>query len=261
MKIKLMFSFLVLILCCKEHKQVEKPKVKNSLQTKTNSDPVVKKLSFPKYLNKVFVLGKFDYKKHEEFEKVGSIYASKTMYLNKEAYKAFIKMFNMAKQDGVDLKIISGTRTFYEQKGIWERKWKKYKNLKPLRRAKKILEYSSMPTTSRHHWGTDIDINNLNNSYFEKGKGKKEYQWLLKNANNYGFYQVYTNKKQGRTGYNLEKWHWSYMPLAAMYLRYYNTNITYKDICCFKGDSLSKQANMIRDYVNGISKKAKQYKE
>ncbi len=212
----------------------------------------IKKLS----LTKEFVLGKFDYQNHELFTKVNPIHTSKTIYLNKEVYLAFLKMFNQAQVDGISLKIISGTRNFDEQKVIWERKWKKYKNLEPLDRAKKILKYSSMPSTSRHHWGTDIDLNSLRNSYFEKGQGKNEYEWLLKNANNYGFYQVYTDKQTGRTGYDLERWHWSYIPLANEYLSFYNKHVDYSDIIGFKGSELAKDLNIILNYVNGISEKS-----
>jgi len=65
--------------------------------------------------------------------------------------------------------------------------------------------------------GKDIYLNNLNNSYF-----KKEYDWLVKNASLYGFYQVYTSKENGREGYNIEKWHWSYNLLQKKYLKFYN---------------------------------------
>ena len=35
--------------------------------------------------------------------------------------------------------------------------------------ALQILLYCSMPSTSRHHWGTDIDIHHYNgNSYFSE---------------------------------------------------------------------------------------------
>lgn len=207
-------------------------------------------------LTEDFILGKFDYKTHEQFTKVNIIHASKTIYLNKEVYKAFVSMFNQAKADSISLKIISGTRNFSEQKAIWERKWKKYNNLKPINRAKKILEYSSMPSTSRHHWGTDIDLNSFRNSYFEKGQGKKEYDWLLKNANRFGFYQVYTDKTTGRTGYNLERWHWSYIPLANKYLGFYNVHIQESDIKGFKGSELAKDLKIISTYVNGISVKS-----
>lgn len=208
-------------------------------------------------ITKDFVLGKFDYKTHAQFTKVDMAHASKTIYLNKDVYSAFLKMYKYAKADGVDLIIKSGTRNFKEQKAIWDRKWVKYSSLNPIERANKILEYSSMPTTSRHHWGTDIDLNSFTNSYFENGNGKLEYQWLLKNANTYGFYQVYTNKTNGRTGYNLERWHWSYMPLAKTYLAFYNKHITYLDITGFEGSKLAKELNTITLYVNGISQKAK----
>ena len=206
---------------------------------------------------KDLVLGQFNYKNNKYFIKVNTEHASKTIYLNTEVYDAFCKMYNQAKADGIDLKIISGTRNFYEQKAIWDRKWQKYKNLEPLTRAKKILEYSSMPSTSRHHWGTDVDLNSLRNSYFETGQGKKEFEWLGNNANEYGFHQVYTTKETGRTGYNLEKWHWSYLPIASKYLDFYNNNNTYKDISNFEGCELAEALHIITNYVNGISEQIK----
>ncbi|MDD7915363.1 M15 family metallopeptidase [Polaribacter ponticola] len=204
-------------------------------------------------IDKNFVLGKFNYRKDTSFVKVKNLHASKTIYLNKEVYDALVKMYEAAKADNINLRIISGTRNFYEQKSIWERKWKKYNNLSPIKRAQKILEYSSMPSTSRHHWGTDLDLSNLNNSYFDKGRGKKEYEWLKNNAKKYGFHQVYTSKDKGITGYNMEKWHWSFMPLAKQYLNYYNKNITEEDIERFKGSEFAEELNIIKNYVNGIS--------
>ncbi|WP_340154732.1 M15 family metallopeptidase [uncultured Winogradskyella sp.] len=212
-------------------------------------------------ISKTLVLGKFDYKTDSTFIKVNSEHSAKTLYLNKAVYTAFLEMHKAAKIDSIDLIILSGTRNFNEQKAIWERKWKRYSNLEPIDRAKKILEYSSMPSSSRHHWGTDLDLNSLTNSYFSTGKGKGIYDWLNKNANTYGFYQVYTNKENGRTGYNLEKWHWSYLPLASDYLEFYNSNITTKDINGFEGAEMAKDLNIIEDYVNGVSKNAKEYKQ
>lgn len=210
-------------------------------------------------LNKNFVLGRISYKEHPAFIQVASIHSNKSIYLDKEVYQAFKRMYEQAKIEHISLKIISGTRNFDEQKAIWERKWKTYKHLKPIDRAKKILEYSSMPSSSRHHWGTDIDINSLNNTYFEKGTGKLEYNWLVNNAHKFGFYQVYTNKTNGRTGYNLECWHWSYLPLANTYLNFYKQHITYLDIKGFSGSHLAESLHIISDYVCGISKQAKTF--
>ena len=208
----------------------------------------------PKYLTKNYVLGKFDYTKNADFIIVPKEDSSKKIYVRKEVLTAFLNMKNEAKKENVSLKIISGTRNFNHQKRIWNYKWnEKYKNIPPLERAKKILEFSSMPSTSRHHWGTDLDLNSLNNSYFKKGNGLKEYNWLLKNAAKFGFYQAYTSKENGRTGYQEEKWHWSYTPLAAVYLKFYNDNVILKDINGFKGHTFAKDLNVIQDYVNGIN--------
>jgi len=254
-KLMLFIFTLIIISCKKEIKKNEK--VVAPVVQKIIKDTLYK-IATPKYnFDKSFILGKFNYKKDTNFIHVKAIHSNKTLYLHKEVYNAFQKMYLEAKKEDINLKIVSGTRSFYEQKYIWENKWKKYKSIKPLDRALKILEYSSMPSTSRHHWGTDIDLNNLNNSYFENGKGKKEYNWLVNHANNFGFYQVYTNKENGRTGYNLEKWHWSYLPLAKGYLNYYKNNIIYKDIKDFKGSELAKDIKIITRYVNGISEKAK----
>ena len=169
-------------------------------------------------------------------------------------------MYSDALEDSVKLKVVSGTRNFDEQKAIWERKWENYKNLSPKERAKKILRYSSMPSSSRHHWGTDIDLNNFENSYFEYGEGLRIYKWLKENANNYGFYQVYTDAPDRIRGYNLERWHWSYMPLSCHYLGFYNKNVNIKDITGFKGSNLAKELLIIRKYVNGVDRMVSGYK-
>ena len=110
-----------------------------------------------------------------------------------------------------------------------------------------------MPMCSRHHWGTDLDLNSLENSYFSSGKGLKIYEWLTKHAPDYGFCQVYTNKKiNNRTGYEEEKWHWSYMPIARQNLMRYNKTVKITDIKGFLGWETASEVNIIEAYVNGI---------
>ncbi|MHA7944529.1 M15 family metallopeptidase [Formosa sp. 3Alg 14/1] len=210
-----------------------------------------------KAITKDFVLGKFNFKTDSCFVKVAPEFSNKTIYLQAEVYNAFIQMNALAKQDNITFKIISGTRNFTYQKSIWDRKWNNYADLAPIERAQKILRFSSMPSTSRHHWGTDIDLNQLTNSYFESGQGLKEYNWLVENANAFGFYQVYTSKADGRTGYHEEKWHWSYIPLACQYLEFYNTTITEADISDFEGSEFASELKMITHFVNGIAEDAK----
>jgi LAS superfamily LD-carboxypeptidase LdcB len=186
------------------------------------------------------------------------------MYLRKDVHAAFEQMHDAARKDGVQLKILSATRSFSGQKRIWEAKWtgrrkvdgKDLSKAIPfgVNRAKKILEYSSMPGTSRHHWGTDIDINALNNNYFESGRGKRVYQWLVKHAHEYGFYQPYTAKDNSRPeGYNEEKWHWSYLPVAKQLTYSYSGQITDDDLSGFKGFDTAIDIQIVNQYVMGIN--------
>ena len=203
------------------------------------------------------------YEKDTCFKIVPKHATTRNLYLQKETCDMFLKMKSAAEKDSVFFKINSGARNFNVQKYIWEKRWdgkkrlrdgssaKKIKNLKE--RSLKLLLYTAMPGTSRHHWGTEIDLYHVNgNKYYENGKGLKEYKWLIKHK--YGFHQVYSNKeKDHRTGYQEEKWHWSYMPIASLYLKKYQELISYKDITGFKGDRTAKEIKAIENYVNGIN--------
>lgn len=216
-------------------------------------------------VTKDYLMGKIDPAKDERFVAIAKQYSDgSAMFMRKEAYNSFIEMFNAAKKDGVNLRIISATRPFNHQKRIWEEKWTGKRAVDgkyltepakdPAQRALLIMRWSSMPGTSRHHWGTDIDINKLENSYFASGTGKKEYDWLVKNAPTYGFCQVYSAKPSTRkTGYEEEKWHWSYMPLARNFTAVYKQLIQNEDINGFEGSSAAKSIDAIGNYVLGIN--------
>lgn len=146
-------------------------------------------------------------------------------------YKAFKKMEAAAKRDGIYLKIVSAYRGFERQKLIWNNKYEKFTNdfsLEPEKAISEIIRFSTVPGTSRHHWGTDIDIIDGNFPYeenvlvsekFEKdGLFYKLKNWLDNNSENFGFYLTYTNDKN-RKGFEFEPWHYSYKPVSVKYYR------------------------------------------
>lgn len=215
---------------------------------------------------KSYLMGKFDPSKRDDFVVVPEEYNASgyQMFLRKETLAAFSEMAEAADIDGIKLTIASATRNFDYQKNIWNSKWNgtvlvQGKNLLKtipveLERFKEILKYSAVPGTSRHHWGTDIDINDSTPEYFETEKGEEEYEWLSKNALSFGFCQPYTLRGANRpTGYYEEKWHWSYMPLAKTYLEEYKNLIKETDISGFLGDQYVTGQNLINDYVLGIN--------
>lgn len=221
---------------------------------------LVLNMAQPSPITRDELLGKFNPADHPDFVQIDKAYTNKSeIYLRKQTYDAFERMHQAAKLDDVNLTILSATRNFQYQKGIWERKWerKRYMGWQSFDKAKDIMTYSSMPGTSRHHWGTDIDLNSLDNAYFVSGKGKREYDWLLMHGPEFGFHQVYTSKDSGRTGYNEEKWHWSYMPLSKEYLKAYNELVKSEHISGFRGAKSADSLDVISNYVFGIDGKLK----
>ena len=97
-----------------------------------------------------------------------------------------------------------------------------------------------------------MDLNSLENSYFASGEGLRVYQWLQSHAAEYGFCQPYTSKVDGRTGYEEEKWHWSYLPLSKELLKEYVKSVGYSDIKNFKGSEAARSIKAIENYVQGI---------
>jgi zinc D-Ala-D-Ala carboxypeptidase len=199
-----------------------------------------------------YLMGKFEPSENIDFVSVDKTYASKEgMYLRKETYEAFKKMHAAAAKDGVDLTIISATRNFDHQKNIWETKWNALKDKTAEARAKKILEYSAMPGASRHHWGTDMDLNNLSNPYFEKNGGSKIYKWLQTHATEYGFCQPYTAGRPA--GYKEEKWHWTYMPLSKNFTAIAGKYLKNEMIQGFKGSQTAVKLDIVNNFILGIN--------
>ncbi len=214
-----------------------------------------------------YVMGKFEPSIHPSFVKIPLQYADREgLYMRKEAYDAFVEMYQAALKEGIKLQIRSATRNFEYQKGIWERKWKGETLLSDgtnvakdihdsIQKSLKILEYSSMPGTSRHHWGTDVDFNSFNNTWFSKGEGLKLYNWMLEHAHAYGYCQPYTAISDERShGYFEEKWHWSYTPLSSELTRFAKENITENMITGFDGANTAETIGVVEKYIMGINK-------
>ncbi len=221
--------------------------------------------SYPAWITTDYVMGKFDPASHDSFVLIDKSLADREgLYLREDVYRAYKIMQAKAEEEGVRLVIRSATRNFDYQKGIWERKWTgktplsdgtKASDISDHReRAKKILLYSSMPGSSRHHWGTDIDLNSFDNSYFEHGEGLKIYEWLKKHAATYGFCQPYTDKAEGRTGYEEERWHWTFVPVSSDLTKYCSEHLSNDLISGFLGSEVAADLDIVGTYVLGIGK-------
>lgn len=152
--------------------------------------------------------------------------------MHPEAHSSFLKMQTDAAQENINIEVVSAFRSFQRQKEIFEGKYKRFtdQGLSPMDSIRKIIEYSTIPGTSRHHWGTDIDIIDSNTPRPESvlqakhfhGKGPfcKLKEWLNINAAHYGFIEVYTDLPN-RKGFKYEPWHFSYQPVSGPMLKAY----------------------------------------
>ena len=219
----------------------------------------------------------YNFNKREFFFDKNYLIGKGTPRLVGENYKvlprvniAFLKMKNEALKSGIKLEIVSGYRSFDRQKKIWNRKFELNleKGLTSLENIHEIMKYSTIPGTSRHHWGTDIDIIDSNEKvdgdvlltklYLNNGPFSKMYKWLTNNSKRFGFCEVYTNNIN-RKGFLFEPWHFSYAPLSRKYIKEFITIDLHKIINdeknIFGKDVLNKEflLKYISDYVLGIS--------
>ncbi|MBP2834045.1 M15 family metallopeptidase [Aquimarina sp. U1-2] len=182
--------------------------------------------------------------------------------LRKKAHEAFVAMKNEAITHGFKIKVVSSYRNYAHQNRIWERKYQSFlkEGLSPDQTIEKIIEYSTIPGTSRHHWGTDIDIVDGNapqpkhlllEEHFEgNGPFCPFKEWLDEHAERYDFHLVYTNTKD-RKGFKYEPWHYSYAPLSKPMLQEYRTlNIKeeLQNIKLLGSENFSD--NFIRKYIS-----------
>lgn len=150
--------------------------------------------------------------------------------LQNAAAEAFHDMLHDARKAGIKMYSVSGYRSYYRQKHIYQEKYRNMKAQTPVcHKVENIIQKTAIPGTSRHHWGTEIDVIDLYGDYnihdpliqknYRQG-GTFQYlnYWLEENAAKYGFYVSYT-ADENRCGFDYEPWHLSFKELARPMLR------------------------------------------
>lgn len=160
-------------------------------------------------------------------------------WLEAKTADAFCAMQQAAKTDGIELALVSSFRAFDRQCLIWQQK---FNGLRPVfdlqgkqvamaelsdwQKVQAILLYSALPGTSRHHWGTDIDVYDLAAmpqdyqlqlapfEYEPGGMFAAMTSWLDKHSERFGFYRPYLEYKGGVAP---ELWHLSYQSQATQF--------------------------------------------
>lgn len=163
--------------------------------------------------------------------------------VHRDALGAFLRLRAQGAEQGFELAIASGYRSFERQLGIWNQKAEGKRpilggggtvlprqTLSDEEAVFAILRWSALPGASRHHWGTEMDVfdaASVKNGYKvqltlseTEGNGvfAKFHQWLDQQLSDRDcpFFRPYT-RLQG--GVAPEPWHLSYAPTACEFQR------------------------------------------
>lgn len=159
--------------------------------------------------------------------------------LHSDVIDPFRTMQNAAAQDGIDLQVASGFRSYERQLAIWNAKASGQRpllddqgqcisvdDLSDREKIYAILRWSALPGCSRHHWGTDLDVWDMAavsadyrlqlvpEEYESQGPFYKLACWLNEYAAPYGFVRPYVIDKGGVAP---EPWHLSYISIAEQF--------------------------------------------
>lgn len=130
------------------------------------------------------------------------------------AQSALNELIAAAKEEGLDLFVISSFRTFEYQYNL-------YSNYL-LRSGRDAADrYSARPGFSEHHTGLAFDLNSADQSFGKTAEGI----WLADNCSRFGFIIRYPKDKEDITGYMYEPWHIRYLGSDIA------SEITEKGIC------------------------------
>ncbi|WP_240548429.1 M15 family metallopeptidase [Paenibacillus lignilyticus] len=126
--------------------------------------------------------------------------------LRQVAATALEKLFAGAKQDGIELKAVSGYRSYASQRSIFNNYAKK-------NGEEEANTFSAHPGQSEHQTGLAMDVSSASVKYdLDKSFGEtKEGKWLKEHAADYGFIIRYELGKEDETGYMYEPWHIRYV--------------------------------------------------
>jgi len=200
--------------------------------------------------------------------------------LQSEVAQAYAALSADARDAGFELTIASAYRSFSRQLAIWNGKAGGTRPvyddqgrllslacLSPSQQMHAILRFSAIPGTSRHHWGTDLDV-------YDAGAVSPEYElqlslaevapggvfdalhcWLdarMDEGKSYGFYRPYN---EDRGGVAPERWHLSYAPLAVRCAEQVNAELL---AACWDCDDVTEalllRAAIERDWTDIVSR-------
>ncbi|KKU86061.1 MAG: Peptidase M15B and M15C DD-carboxypeptidase VanY/endolysin [Parcubacteria group bacterium GW2011_GWA2_47_9] len=125
----------------------------------------------------------------------------KKLQIHAGVYGHLKNMLDVAKAEGINLSLLSASRSFYEQAGVKSAYSVTFG-------AGSANQFSADQGYSEHQLGTTVDFTSTNGEQFAGFDKLPAYEWLKNNAYKYGFILSYS---KGNSYYIYEPWHWRFV--------------------------------------------------
>jgi len=143
------------------------------------------------------------YPEASRLESVGVDIYQREQQLLPSAAAAWRRMVLAAKEDGIELQLVSAFRSVAYQAGILHRKLDKGQAIE------EILRVSAAPGYSEHHSGRAVDLTTPGYPVLEEVFEESEaFAWLRRRAGEFGFQLSYPRGNPHGVAY--EPWHWAW---------------------------------------------------
>ncbi len=173
-------------------------------------------------------------------------------YFHKESYEDFLKFKDDGLNEEIDIFVTSSFRSFDDQLRIWNEKCEgkrpiydrdgkqlNQQEMTPSQIVTSIINWSALPGTSRHHWGTELDVVDGNSwpegyhiqlvpeEFTQGGPFAAFSVWLNRKIQEDKSYSYYRPYQEDLGGVAPEAWHISYANVS----RDYHEQYTYEIFC------------------------------
>jgi len=144
----------------------------------------------------------------QDLVKIGFDIYNRPQFMFSRVVSQWVEMRESARQDKIDLRIVSAFRSPEYQASIVRRKLDKGLKLE------EILRVSAAPGYSEHHTGCALDLTTTGvEALSENFDQTKAFTWLQHNGEQYGFKLSYPRNLKSKIAY--EPWHWACLPTAT----------------------------------------------
>ncbi len=126
------------------------------------------------------------------------------LHLRSQALEHLKQLLDNARNQEVDLKIISAYRSYNYQEQLYQQALEEHGE-------ETARRFNARPGQSEHQLGTTVDFGGTEHDFSWRFSETEAGEWLKKNAWRFGFIQSYPLDSEEITGFAYEPWHFRYI--------------------------------------------------